>query len=274
MIQWLQCYILCVRTRGQALRSIQSLLLRIPDEFKPLAAVGIGALILVCLVLIHGIGLHKVLVAFKRDEIRLRSGRPHVVRLRFFFGRAVFRMLALHILEITLWAVSLVALGLILRPADAVYFCANAYTTLGYGAVDLGPQWRNISPIIAISGLFTFAWTASALVGIVASFLKVLEQLEMERAQELAMRAAARQAAYDVAAEEKAQEAARVLAARELAGKTPFFGRHKVWKQERTEVREMRVAAKEEVRTIHEKERADEEKLGDIASQNDPGAQK
>ena len=254
--------------------SVHSLLLRIPDEFKPLTAIGIGALILVCLVLIHGIGLHKVLLAFKRDEIRLRSGRPHLSRARLLFGWAIFRMLALHILEITLWAVSLVALGLIVRPADAVYFCANAYTTLGYGAVDLGAEWRNISPIIAISGLFTFAWTASALVSIVSTYLKLLEQLELERAQELAMRAAARSAVADVCSQEEAEEKAKVLAARELAGKTPFFGRHKVWKEERIEVREIRSAAKEEVRTIHQKERADEEKLGDIASQSDPGAKK
>jgi hypothetical protein len=258
----------------RALPSIQSLLLRIPDEFKPLAAIGIGALILVCLVLIHGVGLHKILIAFKRDELRLRSGRPHLGRARFFFGWAIFRMLALHILEITLWAAILVMLRLIVRPADAVYFCANAYTTLGYGTVDLGAAWRNISPIIAISGLFTFAWTASAMVSIVSIFLKLLEQLEVERAQELEMRAAARSAIVDVRRQEEAEEKTKVVAARELAGKTPFFGRHKMWKQERVEVGEMRSAVKEEMRTIHERERADEERLGDIASQNDPGAKK
>jgi len=254
------------------LPSLHALLLRIPDEFKPVAALGIGALILVLLVLMHGIGLHRILVGFKREELRLRTGRPHVARARFFFGWSVFRMLALHILEVMLWATILILLGLIVRPADAVYFCANAYTTLGYGAVDLGAAWRNISPVIAISGLFTFAWTASALVSIVASYLKVLEQLELERVQEREMRAAARSAIADVCSQEGAEEKAKILAARELAGKTPFFERHKVWKEERIEVREIRSAAKQEVRTIHQKERADEEKLGDIASQNDPGA--
>ena len=76
--------------------------------------------------------------------------------------------------EITAWAFGLMWLGLILRPNDAIYFCANAYTTLGYGTVDLDPQWRNISPIIAISGLFTFAWTTSSLVSVVATTPLVL----------------------------------------------------------------------------------------------------
>ena len=68
----------------------------------------------------------------------------------------------------------------------------EAYTTLGYGIVDLDPQWRNISPIIGISGLFTFAWTTSALVGVVTGHNRLLEQLEIEREKQLELRAAAR----------------------------------------------------------------------------------
>src|SRR6202012_1235501 len=102
-----------------------------------MAAIGIGSLILVLLVLFHGISLHRILVLFKRGEIRLRTGRPHLGRAGLFFGWAVFLMLSLHILEIMTWAWFLVHLGLILRAADAIYFCANAYTTLGYGTVDL-----------------------------------------------------------------------------------------------------------------------------------------
>jgi hypothetical protein len=256
------------------LPSISSLLQRIPDEFKPMAAFGIGGLILVALVLIHGTGLHKILVRFKRRELQLRSGRPHLGRARFHFGWAVFQMLALHVMEIMLWAVLLTWMGFVLRPMDAVYFCANSYTTLGFGNIDLGAQWRNISPVIAISGLFTFAWTTSTLVTMVSSYVKLIEQLEIERAEELAMRAAAKQAGIEVLKEEKTKETVEVLAARKAAGKTPFFQRHKIWKQERIEVDQLRSAAKEEVGSIHVKERSAEEKLGDIGSQNEPGANK
>jgi hypothetical protein len=155
-----------------------------------------------------------------------------------------------------------------------VYFCANSYTTLGFGSIDLGGQWRNISPVIAISGLFTFAWTTSSLVTMVSSYAKLIEQLEIERAEELAMRAAAKQAGIEVLKEEKTKETVEVLAARKAAGKTPFFQRHKIWKQERVEVEQLRSAAKEEVRSIHVKERSAEEKLGDVASPNEPGANK
>jgi hypothetical protein len=87
-----------------------------------------------------------------------------------------------------IWAGALIFLGFIARVYDAIYFCANAYTTLGYGNVDLGAHWRIISPIIGISGLFNFAWTTSALVAVVASHRQLVEQLEDEREREIHLR--------------------------------------------------------------------------------------
>jgi voltage-gated potassium channel len=134
---------------------LSALLAKIPDEYKPIAAFGIGAFMLVILVLLHGAGIHAILVFRTRRDRRLREGRPHIVAALLLFGCSVFLMLALHIAEFVIWAFALVSMGLIARVSDALYFCANAYTTLGYGNVDLGPHWRNIAPIIGISGLTT-----------------------------------------------------------------------------------------------------------------------
>jgi hypothetical protein len=90
------------------------------------------------------------------------------------FGWSVLLLLALHIVEVVMWAYSLMYLGLIAHAYDAIYYCANAYTTLGYGTVDLESHWRNISPIISISGLFTFAWTTSVLVDVVGSHKQLI----------------------------------------------------------------------------------------------------
>ena len=135
---------------------------------------------LVALAMFHGLGLHLIFLQQKRRERRLRMGRPQSSGI-FLFGLSVFLMLGLHIVEILLWSSALTIAGFIKRTADAVYFCANAYTTLGMGNLDVGDQWRNISPIIGISGLFTFAWTTSALVDVVSSNGRLIEQLETER---------------------------------------------------------------------------------------------
>ena len=254
--------------------SLSSLLLKIPDEFKPLAALSIGAVILVCLVLFHGFCLHRILVHFKRHEMRLQIGRPHLWRAGFLFGEAVFMMLTLHILEIATWAFALARLGLIVHPADALYFCANAYTTLGYGAVDLGPYWRNISPIIAISGLFTFAWTTSSLVSIVSSYLKLVEQLEEERLQEMNLRAGLASAEWDLRVKErKAEQAAREAAAQK-AHSASFLERRRIREDERREEKQLRTELNAEVEDLREKERREEKRLGETAAQDRPEVKK
>jgi len=239
-----------------------------------MAAIGIGSLLLVVLVLFHGVGLHGILVRFKRVELRLQMGRPHRARAGFQFGVSVFLMLSLHIIEITAWAFGLIWLGLILRPSDAIYFCANAYTTLGYGTVDLDPHWRNISPIIAISGLFTFAWTTSSLVSVVANHLRLVEQLEQERLQQLSMRAAARTAAWDVLHKEKALEQAGKLEARKRAAGASFFERWRIRREEKHREREMRDAAIAEMKSILQKERRDEDGLGHTDTPDGPEGRK
>ena len=176
---------------------LSELLAKIPDEFKPMAALGIGAFMLVFLVLLHGTGLHGILVRRKRRELRLRAGRPLLIKGLLLFASTIFLMLALHIVGFMLWAYALRLMGLIPHVYDAIYFCANAYTTLGYGNVDLGAHWRNISPIIGISGLFTFAWTTSALVDVVASHNKLIGQLEEEREQEIRKRLTALKEKWD-----------------------------------------------------------------------------
>jgi hypothetical protein len=234
------------------LPSISSLLLRIPDEFKPAAALGIGAVILVCMVLFHGISMHQILVHFKRRELRLQAGRPHLWGAAFLFGWAIFMMLSLHIVEIIAWAWSLMRLGLIVHPADAIYFVANAYTTMGYGTVDLNQLWRNITPIIAISGLFTFAWTTSSLVNMVGNYLKIVEQLELERMKQLDMRATARHAEWDAINKERQTESELRAETRTGAREKSFFARRKVWREERQKEEELRAAVQDEVRHLRD----------------------
>lgn len=255
--------------------TVSSLLQQIPDEFKPLAALGIGAIILVLLVIFHGISLHKILIHFKRRELRLQAGRPHLWGAAFLFGWAIFMMLALHIVEIFAWAFALLRLGLIPHPADAVYFCANAYTTMGYGTVDLAGQWRNITPVIAISGLFTFAWTTSSLVTMVQSYMKIVEQLELERARERDMRAAAHHAQWEaVARERQTEHEGRAETRKAAAAAGGFLERRKIWREEKQREEQLREATRGQIRQIRDDEQAAEDKLGQDFPLDDAGAKK
>ena len=161
--------------------SFGDLLQKVPDDYKPLAAVGIGSIILVGIVMFHGSGLHLIMTSHERWRGRLFRHRAHTAGAVFVFGWGVFLMLALQIIEIVIWAFLVNCLGLIKNVHDVIYFCANTYTTLGMGKMELERPWRLISPIIAISGLFTFAWTTSALVDLVTAHRQLVQQLDEMR---------------------------------------------------------------------------------------------
>jgi hypothetical protein len=242
--------------------SLATLLAKIPDEFKPMVAVGVGSFMLVLLVLLHGAGLHGILVFHKRRVRRLRVGHPRIVRAVLLFGFAVFLMLALHIAGFAVWAYSLLGMGLIPRAYDALYFSANAYTTLGFGGVDLAKEWRNLAPIIGISGLFTFAWTTSVLVTVVTAHGELIEQLENEREQQLHLRATLLKDAWCVLKSEGHAEQLEMEKARAQAAEASFFQWFRIWRDERKRVKALRSAKVAEIAALRRTEREDEEKLG------------
>jgi hypothetical protein len=235
---------------------------QIPDEFKLAAAIVLGSVILVCLVMFHGFGIHYVLSFHKGADRRLRTGRPHVFSALMVFGAAVFMLLSLHLLGVIAWALALTKLGLAANAHDAIYFCANAYTTLGYGQVDLDPHWRIISPIIGISGLFTFAWTTSALVGIVLSHNALLEQLHEERARQKQLRLNLRRAVQATRAREREAEADESIEITQESVGAPRFRRWQAWRANRQRIRAMRDAANAQVRGLHRQEQDAEDHLG------------
>ncbi len=169
-------------------------------------------------------------------------------------------MLDLHLVEIVIWSFALTRMGLIVHAYDAIYFCANGYTTLGMGKMDVEEHWHIITPIIAISGLFTFAWTTSALVDVVASYGRLLELLEDEREREMHMRSALRREAWDVLRARDAKRMERDKIKAQPAGFS-FWERCKIWRQERKEEKKLLRAKITEVEAIRQKERQEEEKL-------------
>jgi hypothetical protein len=246
------------------------LLRQIPAEYTLAAAIGIGSIILVCLVLFHGMGIHFVLSIHKRGELRLRAGRPHVSAALIVFGVAVFLLLSLHIIGVIAWSVVLTSLGLIAKAKDAIYFCANAYTTLGYGSVDLDPQYRIISPIIGISGLFTFAWTTSVLVNIIRAHEALIGQLEDERAKEKQLRTNLKQAVRGARTRESDAEHEERA---EIADETPhatLLRRWQLWREEGEKLGAIRAASSAETETLFRRERVAEDELG--VTSPDPAA--
>lgn len=188
----------------------------------------------------------------------MRVERPHLFAASLLFGWSVFLMLNLHLIEILIWAFALRQVGLIVHPYDAIYYCANCYTTLGMGRVDVGEHWRIISAVIGTSGLFTFAWTTSALVDVVASNRRLINQLEDEREQEMYMRFALRKQQWEILKTESGAERAQKEKARLAAAGSSLRQKFRIWREERQNLQELRREKLRELEALRRQERLKE----------------
>ena len=58
-----------------------------------------------------------------------------------------------HLIQIALWAITLLMVGEMPTFEKAFYLSAENYTALGYGDIVLSDQWRLLGPLEAINGL-------------------------------------------------------------------------------------------------------------------------
>lgn len=160
---------------------IAALLPQFFSDFVPLEVLLFGGVMLVIIVLIHGAGLNRIVARYRRkaDWLRAKGFHPHLAT--YIFAGAILFMLLLHVSEAAIWGIVLYKAGLITSLRDSMYFSANTYTTIGYGLMILPQSWRELAPIMAISGLFTFAWTTGEMFGIVGQQRELVAFLAEKR---------------------------------------------------------------------------------------------
>ena len=89
---------------------------------------------------------------------------------RPFLYFSIVLMIVSHLVEISIWGCALYWSGLAKNLSEAVYFSGSTYTTLGYGT-DILPESQNaITAVIALSGMFSIAWTTSVLMNMIGGF--------------------------------------------------------------------------------------------------------
>lgn len=129
----------------------------------------LGVAILVVVVFIHGAGIRRISRYFSGKWVHVTTDTPHW-RVNLLFGTVVAQLVIVHLVEVLVWAIPIYWLNLIPSFSSAAFFAAETYTTLGEGIVRLPQSWRQLGPIIAVSGLFTFGWTSSVLVYVMTQF--------------------------------------------------------------------------------------------------------
>jgi hypothetical protein len=133
----------------------------------PLAELAVGLIVLVAVIAVHGWSMGRVSRRFARRAAEIPVDSP-AWRIKLLMGTTIGLLAVAHLAATLLWAWPLSASGLIPNFRDSYYFVLETYTTLGDSDIALPTAWRLIGPLIAISGLFSFSWTASVLVFVVS----------------------------------------------------------------------------------------------------------
>ena len=215
----------------------------------------VGAAALVGVTLVHGSVLGRIVRDYHRGAKRLLEHANHPFWASLQFGRAVLLMLVLHIVGMTIWATLLTRLGLIPNARDSLYFTANSYTTLGLGGMPLGFGWRELGPMMAICGLFTFAWTTGVMFNVVGYQRELTDQLAGEFARKKQLHRELLAELSSVRRQEAEQENLALAAERRSeAGKSLFRRIQMRWEQ-RKELYALRRTAMKQAAEALERER-------------------
>ena len=138
----------------------------------------IGMLLIVITVMIHAYGsslwMNYMLATYtRRNGIVVDSKASRVLVL------TAIVLMSLHLLEIFIWASAyrfLVPLSEIETLETAFYFSLVTFTSLGFGDVTLGPQWRILSGMEALNGVLLIGWTTAFLYAVLQRIWKFSHQ--------------------------------------------------------------------------------------------------
>jgi hypothetical protein len=138
------------------------------------------ATLMVCVTaVVHMAGLLSLLWVLRHGG----SWRPTADQV---FGQVLLILLvflgivAIHGVEIWLYAAAFLAVGALTHLETALYFSTVTFSSLGYGDILLSEEWRLFGAIEAANGLILLAWSTAFLLSVTAR-LRLLEHDWLEQ---------------------------------------------------------------------------------------------
>ena len=122
--------------------------------------IAVGSVLVIATTLAHGAG---TVVAMRGLSRASHVHRTHIGR-GLAISALVLVMFLVSVADALLWAYAYVEVGAISDPETAMYFSMVTFTTLGYGDITLGTDWRLLASFEAANGIIMFGWTTAIIV--------------------------------------------------------------------------------------------------------------
>jgi len=139
-----------------------------------------GITMLLIVMLVHGLVLLQIA---KRYEVKsfLYLAEKKYSSVAFVFYVSILCLFLTHIFEIVLWGISLRVFNLLPTLGESILFSGSTYTAMGLMDDPLPGGWKMLAIIIAFSGMFAFAWTASVMISMTKNFRQAYTHLHMQK---------------------------------------------------------------------------------------------
>lgn len=126
------------------------------------ANLALGVAMISLTVVIHTFGLIWITHAMSwiTDRIRLAGHRSHLLAM----NTVVIGVFVVLTAEVWLWALCYRLLGYIADFPTALYFATITFSTVGYGDVVPGHEWRMLAALEGVNGFVLIGWSTAYLV--------------------------------------------------------------------------------------------------------------
>jgi hypothetical protein len=139
-----------------------------------------GAIMLIVVMVFHGLILLQIAKRYEVKTFLLLSEHKYAEVSIYFYLSVLFLFLT-HIAEIMIWGFSLYFLKLLPSLGESILFSGSTYTAMGFMEDSLPAGWKMLAIIIAFSGMFAFAWTASVMISMTRNFRQAYTKLHMKK---------------------------------------------------------------------------------------------
>ena len=125
----------------------------------------IGCLLILITTFLHGLTTRYTMhLAIKYTET---SKRLLKIAKEYLVSITILIIFFTAIIESIVWALGYMVLGAIEKFEPALYFSLVTFTTLGYGDITLGENYRILASFQAANGIIIFGWSTAIVIAVV-----------------------------------------------------------------------------------------------------------
>jgi hypothetical protein len=123
----------------------------------------LGTLVISLNVIVHTVGL-VVLAHWMTWIVRWFRLHRHSLGKTVAMVTTVLGLFLVHTIEVWVWALAYVTIGVVDGMEEAVYFSTVTFSTLGYGDITPTVEWRVFAALEAMNGFILIGWSIAYLI--------------------------------------------------------------------------------------------------------------